>query len=137
MDSGGENRRHRHAQAQRVDSTIGLYEPHLIKLTSFRLLSSFFVAINRRGCTCIYQIVVSYIIIIHFSDVTLLFEQWIIFKILQFILLFLNTVLGLKTYNAYCGTFGYRTTVGLFQVYFDFQNFHLTTRLRWAHYYTL
>jgi hypothetical protein len=29
--------------------------------------------------------------IIHFSDVTLLFEQWIIFKNLQFNLLFLNT----------------------------------------------
>ena len=28
--------------------------------------------------------------LIHFSDVTLLFEQWIIFKNLQFILLFLN-----------------------------------------------
>jgi hypothetical protein len=28
-------------------------------------------------------------VIIHFSDVTLLFEQWIIFKNLQFILLFL------------------------------------------------
>jgi hypothetical protein len=28
--------------------------------------------------------------IIHFSEVTLLFEQWIIFKNLQFILLFLN-----------------------------------------------
>jgi hypothetical protein len=26
---------------------------------------------------------------------------------------------------------------GFFKVYFDFQNFHLTTRLRWPHYYTL
>jgi len=30
------------------------------------------------------------LIIMHFSDVTLLFEQWIIFKILQFILWFLR-----------------------------------------------
>jgi len=29
-------------------------------------------------------------IIMHFSNVTLLFEQWIIFKNLQFILLFLD-----------------------------------------------
>ena len=57
--------------------------------------------------------------IIHFSDVTLLFEQWIIF-----------TVLGLKMCSTYCGTFWYRTTAGLFKVYFDFQHFHLTTRLR-------
>ena len=77
----------------------------------------------------------------HFSDVTLLFEQWIIFKNLQFILLFLNiwtlTVFGLKTRCAYCGTFVYQTTGGLFKVYFDFRNFHLTTQLRWPHYYTL
>jgi hypothetical protein len=31
-----------------------------------------------------------FVYIIHFSDVTLLFEQWIIFKDLQFMLLFLN-----------------------------------------------
>ena len=36
--------------------------------------------------------------IIHFSDVTLLFEQWIIFKNLQFILLFLN----IWTLTFYC-----------------------------------
>jgi hypothetical protein len=32
------------------------------------------------------------------------------------------------------GIFGYRTTVGFCNVYFDFQSFHLTTRLRWPHY---
>jgi hypothetical protein len=85
----------------------------------------------------------NYHTIIHFSDVTLLFEQWIIFKNLQFTLLFLNFLtltfycLGLKTCYSYIGTFGYRTTVGLFTVYFDFQHFHLTTRLSWTHYYTL
>jgi hypothetical protein len=39
-----------------------------------------------------------YLSIIHFSDVTLLFEQWIIFKNLQFILLFLN----IWTLTFYC-----------------------------------
>jgi hypothetical protein len=43
--------------------------------------------------------------IIYFSDVTLLLEIWIIFKNLQFILLFLNTVVGLKTCYTYFGTF--------------------------------
>jgi hypothetical protein len=38
-------------------------------------------------------------------------------------------VLVLKTWYTYFGTFVYRTTAGLFKVYF--QNFHLTTRLRW------
>ena len=33
---------------------------------------------------------VDIVYVMHFSDVTLLFEQWIIFKNLQFILLFLN-----------------------------------------------
>ena len=36
--------------------------------------------------------------VIHFSDVTLLFEQWIIFKNLQFIFLFLN----IWTLTFYC-----------------------------------
>jgi hypothetical protein len=41
--------------------------------------------------TLIYAyMIMSNNLIIHFSDVTLLFEQWIIFKNLQFILLFLN-----------------------------------------------
>ena len=31
-----------------------------------------------------------YIVIIHFSDITLLFTQWIIFKNLQYVLLFLR-----------------------------------------------
>jgi hypothetical protein len=39
--------------------------------------------------------------IIHFSDVTLVFEQWIIFKNLQLILLFLN----IGTLTFYCFTF--------------------------------
>ena len=39
-----------------------------------------------------------YLYIIHFSDVTLLFEQWIIFKNLQFILLFSN----IWTLTFYC-----------------------------------
>jgi hypothetical protein len=39
-----------------------------------------------------------YLVILHFSDVTLLFEQWIIFKNLQFILLFLN----IWTLTFYC-----------------------------------
>ena len=61
--------------------------------------------------------------IIYFSDVTLLLEIWIIFKNLQFILLFLDNVLGLKTCYTYFGTFGYRTTAGHFKTYFDIQNF--------------
>ena len=86
---------------------------------------------------------VDIVYVMHFSDITLLFEQWIIFKNLQFILLFLNiwtlafTVLGLKTRFAYYWAFVSRTTARLFKVYFDFQNFHLTTRLRWPHYYML
>jgi hypothetical protein len=38
------------------------------------------------------------VVLIHFSDVTLLFEQWIIFKNLQFIRLFLN----IWTLTFYC-----------------------------------
>jgi hypothetical protein len=53
--------------------------------------------------------------------------------------LYLDISFGLKTRytSTYFGTFGYLTTAGIFIVYFDFQNFHLTTRLRWTHYYSL
>jgi hypothetical protein len=37
-----------------------------------------------------FKVNIVYLIILNFSDITLLFEQWIIFKNLQFILLFLN-----------------------------------------------
>jgi hypothetical protein len=50
-----------------------------------------------------------YLIIIHFSDVTLLFEQWIIFKNLQFILLFLN----IWTLHFYCFRFKNVINLGL------------------------
>jgi hypothetical protein len=65
----------------------------------------------------------------------LLFEQWSIFKILQFILLFLNICFRLK--HVFYLFLVFRTIAGLFKVYFDFNNFHLTTRLRWPYYYTL
>jgi hypothetical protein len=61
---------------------------------------------------------------------SLFFWSWI-YELLPF------TVLGLKTCYIYYGTFGYRTTAGVFKTYFDFQNFQLTTRLRWLHYYIL
>ena len=72
---------------------------------------------------------------LHLSDVTLLFEQWIILKNLHFILLFLNIwtltfdcLRLLKTRFTYFWAFVSRTIAGLFKVYFDFQNVHLTTR---------
>jgi hypothetical protein len=46
-------------------------------------------------------------------------------------------VLGLKTCFIYFWSFVSRTNGGLFKVYLDFQNFHLTTRLQWPYYYTL
>jgi hypothetical protein len=54
--------------------------------------------------TCYYKswssliVNLEYLFIIHFSDVTLLFEKWIIFKNLQFIHLFLN----IWTLTFYC-----------------------------------
>ena len=81
--------------------------------------------------------------IIHFSDAKLLFGQWIIFKNLQFILLFLRiwTLIfyhfRLKTGYKYFGTCGYQTPAGLFKVCFEFLNFLLTTRLRWSYYNTI
>jgi hypothetical protein len=41
-----------------------------------------------------------------------------------------DCVLGLKTHLTYHWAFVSRTTAELFKVYFDFQNFHLTTQLR-------
>jgi hypothetical protein len=48
-------------------------------------------------------------VIIHFSDLTLLFEQWIIFRNLQFILLFLN----IWTLTFYC--FRLKNVINIFQ----------------------
>jgi hypothetical protein len=103
------------------------------------------------NCKILYTILTKYLrpmyfnSLTHFWDkvdivyVTLLFEQWIIFKNLQFILEYMNFnlfVLGLKTCFAYFWSFVFRTTAGLFKDYLDFQNFHLTTRLRWPYFYT-
>jgi hypothetical protein len=35
------------------------------------------------------------------------------------------------------GLSGIEPLLGVFKAYFDFQNFHLTTRLRWQDYYIL
>jgi hypothetical protein len=56
--------------------------------------------------------------IIHFSDVTLLFEHRIIFKNQKFEYIYelkLLTILGLKTCFIYFGTFVSRTIAGLFK----------------------
>ena len=61
---------------------------------------------------------VDIVYVMHFSDVTLLFEQWIIFKNLQFILLFLN----IWTLTFYC--FRLKNVFYLFLV-FRFSNHRL------------
>ena len=80
----------------------------------------------------------------HFWDiVTLLFEQWIIFKNLQFILLFLNiwtlTFYCFRLKNVLNISWDFRVSnhCWAFSSLFDFQNFHLTTQLLWPHCYTL
>ena len=57
---------------------------------------------------------VDIIYVMHFSDVTLLFEEWIIFKNLQFILLFLNiwtlTFYCFRLKNAFYFFLGFRVS---------------------------